>query len=767
MTNRFRRFFTIHCIVIISILACLLFSGPFPLLADDENFYKEDVNGDGQVTLADALHLLFRGRGSQISPRADYNGDGRFSVSDVVGMVSNIINGNLTLMQGDPFQLDIRQHPRLILSGMELEELRAKVLTTRKEVFDKIIEDVDNYQAADVNIVNKSTLNVRLRKTAFAYLMTGDSNYLYVGKIYLRTAAAYYRDLAASVDTGNWEVVGYRRTVAFAYDWLYSGLSESERSNIGQNIYRAGQYSSGGSSPYNGGGYGWFEASFYPTIALLYDGVNDNITKSWFNNSAGRIVDWKNVQLQVAADDGGVQSGMSYALYNYIRAPIFSFESWRSATGRDLLADHTYLKNFTVYWMYGLRPNGELSKIDDLQYVTQKIWPWHFKYLANRYNCPASKWLAENLEPMAYTRCWDVIWDTSDLPFEAEGPDETWPLARHFEGIGWVVMRSGWDEDATHAIFQSGNFYYGHQHADENAFTIFKKGSLAIDAGRYEWGSDHRSNYMARTIAHNTILVHDPDESFGDLVNDGGQTYPTSMPPAYQDLEDTEWDRGDISSFETNQWYSYACGDATNAYSNHKMKQYLRQFVHLQPDLFLVFDRVEATSADYNKYWLLHTMEEPEIEGTVARIAEREGRLLVRTILPEQATMNKVGGTGHEFDVFGNNFPPSGTHYSQQDGEEWGAWRLEVTPNEPAGEHFFLHLMLAGDTTLEQIPEATLERGDGWIKATFSYLEQDYSVSFATVGQAGGQIEITDRNGAIVLDQPLTDALQPQSGIGR
>ncbi len=751
-----------------ALLLGLLIFLPVTVKADDGVLYREDLNGDGRVTLADALYLLIHGRGNLISPRADYNGDGRFSALDVVDLITNIINGNLTAVPGDAFCLEIRDHPRLILSGAELEDMRARVRTTRKEIFDKLLENVDTYAAGDVNTINKNSLNVRVRKVAFAYLMTGDSTYLNVGRTYLQEAASYYNQLAGSVDVANWEVVAYRRNVAFAYDWLYNGMTTLERYYIGRDIYKAGVASVvSGASPYNGGGYGWMEARFYPALALVCDGVNDKSAKYWFEAAQRDMVKWKNVQLQVAADDGGVQSGMSYALYNYIRAPLFVFESWRSATGNDLLQDNTYLKYFTIYWMYSLRPNGELSKIDDLQSVKQTIWPWHFKYIANRYNSPESKWLAEKLEPMAYTRCWDVIWDTSDLPFEAEGPDSTWPLARHFEGIGWVAMRSGWDEDATHAIFKSGNFYYGHQHADENSFVIFKKGSLAIDSGRYEWGSDHRSNYMARTIAHNTMLVYDPDESFGGNSNDGGQTFPVEMPPFYQDLEDTRWDRGDITSFETNQWYSYACGDATNAYNKSKMKLFLRQFVHLLPDAFLVFDRVEATSADYAKFWLLHTMEEPEIDGRVATITEREGRLLVRSILPEQATMSKVGGAGREFEVFGTNYPPSVSYYSLQEGEEWGAWRLEVTPDQPAAEHFFLHLMLAGDTTLEQIPEVVTEKSDGQVKASFTYLDHDYAVTFNTVGPAGGRITITDNAGAVVLDQPLTEQLQPQAGIGR
>ncbi|MEA1996344.1 MAG: heparinase II/III family protein, partial [Gemmatimonadota bacterium] len=365
----------------------------------------------------------------------------------------------------------------------------------------------------------------------------------------------------------------------------------------------------------------------------------------------------------------------------------------------------------------------------------------------------------------------DVLWDTSDLPFEAQGPDETWPLGRHFEGLGWVVMRSGWDPDATHSIFNCGNQYYGHQHADENSFVIFKKGTLAIDSGRYEWGSDHRGNYMARTIAHNTILVYNRDEVFKsgstEYVNDGGQKWPRSMPPSYQDLDGTGYDMGDITRFETNRWYSYACGDATRAYSADKMKLFTRQYIHIQPDAFVVFDRVIATSANYKKYWLLHTMNEPEIDGNVVRIHEREGQLFTRTILPENAGIRKVGGRLHAFDVFGVNYPPAGTHYAERTGEERGSWRIEVTPAEEAEEDFFLHLLVAGDSTLSSIPEAALTKSSEERGLSFTYNGLEYEILFNTTGDTAGHIRINDPASGVLLDRALTEEVQPQEGIGR
>jgi heparin/heparan-sulfate lyase len=43
-------------------------------------------------------------------------------------------------------------------------------------------------------------------------------------------------------------------------------------------------------------------------------------------------------------------------------------------------------------------------------------------------------------------------------------------------------------------------------------------------------------NYHKRTIAHNTVLVHDPAENFDGFANDGGQRFPGDEPETLADL---------------------------------------------------------------------------------------------------------------------------------------------------------------------------------------------------------------------------------------
>jgi len=669
------------------------------------------------------------------------------------------------------------EHPRLILTGDFLELTRRRCSGTRRELFERLRETVDKYLDADADSLRTRHLARLAEKCAFLYLVGGRRDYLDAGLDYLGGALERYLVLEREHGGGYWEAVEFRRYCCFAYDWMYQAMSSGQREDFGKIILAAGtiarQRQEKWLNLYGGGGYGSVDPVFWPAVTLAASGVDDSTAGVWLESVGEILPEWARILRQVAADDGGMFSGMAYAGYNYLRTPIYDFEIWKGMTGEDLAGDNAYLEYFPVWWLYCLKPNGEWLKIDDTRTVSGRIHPWHFKYLASRYRDPVSMWYLENRADSASITIWDVIWDPLDLNIRPAGPDESWPLARHFEGIGWVIMRSGWDENAaTHAVFDCGDHYYGHQHPAENQFVLFHKGSLAINSGRYEWGSGHRPNYMGRTIASNTMLVYDPEEKFtageGELLsNDGGQMWPRSSRMRYAETAGSEWDTGDIVAFETNSLYSYACGDASKSYSPHKLESFTRQFLHIQPDLFIIFDRVRATRADYRKYWLLHTINEPEIDGRTCKVSERDGRLFCTTVYPEDAGVRKVGGPGREFSVFGKNYPPGLTHYPRTGGEEWGSWRLEVTPGESRRQDFFLHVLLAGDDTLISAPELKALARDGMQGVELRYRENDYSVLFRLEGSAGGLIRITDSGGKVLCHRPLTEKLQPQAGIGR
>lgn len=129
------------------------------------------------------------------------------------------------------------------------------------------------------------------------------------------------------------------------------------------------------------------------------------------------------------------------------------------------------------------------------------------------------------------------------LYFKGKAPDDL-PLTR-FSGspFGWMIARTGWGENSVIAEMKINEHFVGnHQHLDGGSFQIYYKGPLAIDAGAYSgssggYNSPHNKNYFKRTIAHNSLLVYDPDEKFAChnyggankssfAANDGGQRMP-------------------------------------------------------------------------------------------------------------------------------------------------------------------------------------------------------------------------------------------------
>ena len=141
--------------------------------------------------------------------------------------------------------------------------------------------------------------------------------------------------------------------------------------------------------------------------------------------------------------------------------------------------------------------------------------------------------------------------------------------------------------------------------------------------------------------------------------------------------------------------YTYLKGDLTAAYSA-KVKQVQRSFVFLNlgtqpvPAALVVFDRVVSSNPSFQKYWLLHSITEPVIDGSTTTITltsnHWNGKLTNTTLLPAQdnARIEKVGGPGKEFWVFGKNYPNA----ENPPDPETGAWRIEVTPSGLATDLF-------------------------------------------------------------------------------
>jgi hypothetical protein len=280
------------------------------------------------------------------------------------------------------------------------------------------------------------------------------------------------------------------------------------------------------------------------------------------------------------------------------------------------------------------------------------------------------------------------------------------------------------------AYMHIGEYFFGnHQRKDFGTFQLYYRGALAISSGLYEgdqgaYGSEHWLHYYHQTLSHNGLLIFDPSEKqYKRASNDGGQRYPNEGRDHPRDLEELlskDYRMGEVTAHEfgpddISPEYSYIAGDITNAYTD-KVSKVTRSMVALNtgnetyPCAMVVFDRVASADPDFRKTWLLHTIQEPEIaERTIAVVRNQDGydgKMVVESLLPEEANVTKIGGPGKEFWVesMGENFFMS----TGRGGAEPGAWRVEVSPAVPAKSDSFLHILTVMDAETPEGPATAM-----------------------------------------------------------
>ncbi len=313
-------------------------------------------------------------------------------------------------------------------------------------------------------------------------------------------------------------------------------------------------------------------------------------------------------------------------------------------------------------------------------------------------------------------------------------------------GPGYVYARSSWDEGATYFFFKCGDRFTAHQHLDVGHFLIYKYEELAGDGGHYdEFGTTHDVNYHLRTIAHNTILVHDPAETWPGIRagtvtgNDGGQhhNWPhhngAVADPAQWQRERGLYDIADLLAFENTGAYVYVAGDGTRAYAPQKLSCFTRQIVFVRPDTFIIFDRVCSTKPEFQKTWLLQAMKPPTQAGTQLVVTNGKGRLFLQTLLPENPQVRLV--TGADLYTYGGRrYPPSRNTGPAPE------CRIEISPSEPRAMDYFLHVLKATGAEDANGPNATATLGDRRVRVTVDAATITFSLP-----KVGGTIELTGR----------------------
>lgn len=519
-------------------------------------------------------------------------------------------------------------------------------------------------------------------------------------------------------------------TGAVVYDWLYPWLQPDEKQAFVTELVRLAKTQECGYPPTGQGSVTGHSSE----AMIMRDMISAGIAiydefPEMYELAAGRFFREHLPARNWFYNGHAYHQGDSYGAHRFSwdTFPLFIFD--RLGAGNVFNPEQRFVP---YLWVYTTRPDGQrLRAGDTFMSSTAPGRPWSefggTLFTASYYGDGflLSQFLKQGGSGDSEA-IFEFLWRDPALQPK---PIDALPLSRYFgPPFGWMVARTGWDENAAVVEMKINEYNFAnHQHLDAGAFQIYYQGALAIDSGLYQggssgaYGSPHCRNYYWRTIAHNSLLVFDPAEKFsarGDYGNDGGQRLPNgrSEPRTLAMLlaPDKGYRTGRVLAHgfgpdARTPDYTLLQGDITDAYSK-KVREVTRSFVFLNlrnpqvPAALVVFDRVVSADPAFRKYWLLHTIEEPQATGTSATVDRTErdahGRLNLDVLLPrsDDASLSKVGGPGQEFRVFGENYAndvePTRLARSSM---EPGAWRLEVSPKSARAEDLFLNVMQVTD----------------------------------------------------------------------
>ena len=511
---------------------------------------------------------------------------------------------------------------------------------------------------------------------------------------------------------------------SMAFDWLYDypGFEAGLRDRIANELMdgaasmiATADFKDPSSYSYHNYAVRYLSLPSFVSAALDgYSGCS-NRCRAWQDNVTACFTNILETT-QFATPDGSYHESMDYMRITWACLTLLA-ELQRTATGVDPAHRYSLFQNIGNTYLYKLLPDGTPSREGDNEYpILDARDTSVIGYALNRFKDPYAAWFLRNSG--FFSKEWTIpvlefLWnDPEVIPRDPSLASETeLPRQRYFRGVGHLVIRDGWKPDSTWIEFDCGPYLAKHQHLDQNQINIYHKGYLAIDSGADYTDSEspHYINYYRRTVAHNTVLVYDPEEQFFwsenvmRVANDGGQRMDSSRYwntiRSPQDFERTRdlWDLGAMRTIDyVPAKYHYALGDATHAYSREKLKRFTREITYLPShNLLVVFDRVVSTNPAFRKAWLLHMVNQPSVDEDIGkgsaenrefknaktfRIREGQGELFVHALLPRNRTVTRIGGRGFDFYTPGDDM-----------GGAWGSggnWPLEPAdggplPNDP------------------------------------------------------------------------------------
>ncbi len=615
--------------------------------------------------------------------------------------------GNMQIRTGAAKVIS-REHPRLLGSKDDLQRLAQR----RPEAYARVAEAARKMEPGDPSVMDD---HMKMVSMALVSAIEDDSE---LGKLAVERAMAYIR---APIRVGH-ETFGHDLArCAIVYDLCWPYWSEEERGLFHDYMNRTVDANVNSETHV-------FHNAWY---GYKHWGIGLACYATWYENSRAPEIlseterDYEEraaPALALAGGGGGFAEGyyINYWLYEW----LFFCEVARIVEGRDyyesvpeFYGNRAVAGMFESYPWLGERNSRRSIPMGDsggqrLRRERGKALSAR-RILVNRFREDSSHQVVHTFNETtpvssipgnAYK---DFLWRDETVQ---KGDLEKFKLSHISQGPGYVYARSSWGDSATHFFFKCGDRFTAHQHLDNGHFLISKQEELAGDGGQYyHFGGRHDTNYLLRTIAHSTVLVFHPEETWqnirayqGPFGNDGGQHH--NWPHHNGAVADADawkrnrelYDIADILAFEDRGDYLYVAGDLARSYSKQKLAAFTRQIVYIRPGTFIIFDHVISQNPSFLKTWQLQAAKPAEVAGEFLRVTNDEGgRLFLQTLLP-RGSRTKLHTEEDLYAYDGESYAP------EQSRGPAPECRISVSPGSSATEDFFLTVLTATDSSVNR-----------------------------------------------------------------
>lgn len=549
-----------------------------------------------------------------------------------------------------------RAHPGLLYDEVQIERLKQNIAQNAaiREAWSRHLREADNLLAqdlvpeADADAVDSQHGNYgrpsnQISRMALllglAYQVTREGRYAQK----LREALLHYsgyqkwfgKGLLRNDPPWHSELNTARFCFGFAlgYDAIYDTLSADERAEIVGAVTRLGilpilddwLLPERRVHALDSMGHNWWSVCVSQAgLAALAVMDEEPRAKAWAESAVHGLEEWfayKGSSLLNKSpnfdDSGAFYESVNYANYALYEYLLFRL-AYTRAFGENSVPRNALLEQAGDYFLHTCYPTSE-------GLLTVNFGDGHLfghagkavlMLLANGYQDPGLRWYLERTDEASSPL---ALLYADGHP--AERPKHLKRSVMYPE-IGWAVMRSSWEDDATLLAVKSG-FTWNHAHADAGSYVLFHAGKpLIIDSGTCSYGRPEYQEYYVQSHAHNVILFNGEGQMSEDLYRGG--KHPGSVHHLIED--------GD---------FRYLLADATGPMSRFLSRNY-RHFLWLDRVLIII-DDVRAHEAGTIE-WLLHFDGEAIHRDGAVHLVNGPARALVQPIFPEHITISQREG---------------------------------------------------------------------------------------------------------------------------